>query len=285
MKKIMNRRLLQQIAISAFACMFAISAAPVLAQDSAVQDVPAAQDLPSATDIIEMNIDSMGGREALESVTSMASRSTMVIPGPGGDMEARIEIKQSGNKFLMVMELPGMGQMKQGSNGEVYWADNPMMGAKIIIAGPELEAMKQRFSQSFPQLTWGEFDGTIEVTGREAVDDIECYTVDFTPTDGMATTRYFNAANGQVVKEAVTQNTPLGKMTMETYPSDYREVNGIILPFKNVTSTPQGEMQMSFDEYQINQEIEAAVFALPDNIRKLVDDAAGEVEKTGGDGE
>ncbi|MEM7453135.1 MAG: hypothetical protein AAF456_02160 [Planctomycetota bacterium] len=273
MNRFFSRRQFTQIAATGLATLFAVTTVPVFAQDGAVQDAPAAaQDLPSANDIIEMNIESMGGRAALEAVSSMASTASMTIPGPGGDMQVTVEVKQSGEKFLMQMELPGMGSMRQGSNGEVYWMENPMMGAQIL-EGNEMEAAKQRFSTMFPQLGWSEYDGEISVTGKESVDGTDCYVVVFTPAEGPATTRYFNAENGQTVKEAVTQESPMGPVTMETFPSDYRDVNGLMLPFMNTTVAPQGEMEVTFDEYQINLEIDDSVFVLPENIQKMVDEA------------
>ena len=156
-----------------------------------------------------------------------------------------------------------------------------MMGSRILD-GEELEALQKRFAQLFPQLTWAEYDGSIEVKGKDTVDGVECYEVEFTPTVGSGTTRFFDAASGHTVKEVVTQDTPMGAVSVETYPSDYRDVNGIMLPFKNITSAPQGEMEMSFEEYKINEEIDAAVFELPESIKKLVEEAAGDDAEDGG---
>jgi len=52
---------------------------------------------------------------------------------------------------------------------------------------------------------------------------------------------------------------------------DYREIDGVMIPHRiEIEQGPQ-KMVMSIDRVEHNGEIQAAQFALPDTIRKLVD--------------
>ena len=54
--------------------------------------------------------------------------------------------------------------------------------------------------------------------------------------------------------------------------TDFKEVDGISVPFKQVTSMEQGELTMEVDSIKFNEEISASKFKLPTSIQKLVDD-------------
>ena len=91
-----------------------------------------AQDLPSPEQVIQQHIKSLGGKEKLSSIQSMVTQAVINMPSPQGEMEVDFELLQQGNKFLFVMEIPGLGEMRQGSDGEHFWMSNPMMGAQLL---------------------------------------------------------------------------------------------------------------------------------------------------------
>lgn len=234
---------------------------------SSVSSVVAQDDEVKA--IIKKHIESMGGAEKLESVKSLVSKAVMVIPSPQGDMEAEIEQMQSGDKFLIVINIPQFGEMRQGGDGKHYWMTNPMVGA-MLLDGDQAAMAREQYSKPFPAVTWLNYNGKIVNKGMEEVDGRSCHKLEFQPANGPKITRWFDAESGRMVKMAAVQSGPQGDMKIEVYPTDYRNVDGIMVPFKQVTSTPQGEMTIEIDSMEFNKEIDDATFKLPKELRDKV---------------
>jgi hypothetical protein len=51
-------------------------------------------------------------------------------------------------------------------------------------------------------------------------------------------------------------------ITVETYPSDYTETNGVLLPMKTTTSTSGMDIVISFTKVEVDIPIEDSVFKL-----------------------
>jgi hypothetical protein len=85
--------------------------------------------LPTADQVLEKYITAVGGREAMEKVTSRVSTGTVEIPEMGAAGTITISEKAP-NKSLAVFEIAGMGQVRQGSDGTAAWEDSPVSGVR-----------------------------------------------------------------------------------------------------------------------------------------------------------
>ena len=253
---------------------------------AAVLVAPAAAQDMTAKEVIKKHIKALGGRAKLEGVKSASYTGTMVIPSPMGEMEADVEILQKNKKFLMVMNLStpqGDMEIKSGSDGDTVWSIQPGMGPKVLD-GDEKSSSVEMYGQAFPALGWEKFDGEIKNKGVKKIDDKECYELEFKPKKGPTITRFFDKESGHVVKTATVQNNPqFGDIETEFVHSDYKTIEGIQIPFKqiNKTKTPMGpmEMIMEMDEVKLNAKIDDSKFALPEEIKEMVDE-----KKKEGDG-
>jgi len=230
-----------------------------------------AQDNPDVKEIISKHIKALGGADKLKSVKTVSAKGVMTMPGPAGEMEAEMEHYQSGPKFLMVMNIPNMGEFRQGSDGKHYWSNDPFSGARLL-EGDQLAAVSQQHSQPFPALGWSEYDGELTVDGEADVDGKKCWKVIFKPKTGSPMTRYFDKDSGHVVKLDIKQTGPGVEMEVEVFSEDIKQVNGISVPYKQITSAPQGEMTLEFSEIKFNEKLPDEKFALPEDIQKLVDE-------------
>jgi outer membrane lipoprotein-sorting protein len=231
--------------------------------------IASAQDKPDAKEIIANHIKALGGTDALKAVKSVSSKGVMTMPGPAGELEANMEQYQAGGKFLMVMSIPNMGEIRQGSDGEHFWAQDPQMGTRLLD-GEQLAAIKQQYAQPFPALGWADFDGELSVDGEADVDGKKCWKVNFKPKTGAAVMRYFDRDSGDLVKIDMKQSGPAGEMEVEVFSEDVKKVGEIRVPHKQIMSTPFGEMSLEFDEIKLNEKIDDAKFALPEEVKKLV---------------
>ncbi len=73
-----------------------------------------------------------------------------------------------------------------------------------------------------------------------------------------------------MVASTSTQDSQIGKVEIETRVSDYREVEGLKMPFK-ITQKMQGITQeLSIKSVEINTTVDEAKFAIPEEVKALM---------------
>ncbi len=235
----------------------------------AASPVAAFQDLPDAKTLVELHLKSLGDRSALESIKTMETTATMTMPGgPAGDMSASMVILQKDGKSVSTITIEQLGEMKQGSDGEVFWSNNPFTGPTLMKKS-DLGAQAEEMGSPVPALKWMDKLDKIKVVALEDVDGVSCIKAVF-DDNGAKTTRFFNAKDGTITKLIASNKSPMGEMEVEIIPSNYKVVSGVNLPHKQVTVMDQGEVVLEISEIKINQEIPDEKFELPEEIKKLV---------------
>jgi Outer membrane lipoprotein-sorting protein len=116
-------------------------------------------------------------------------------------------------------------------------------------------------------LNWKTNFKTVEVKGTEKVGDEECFVVELTPEKGTKVTNYYSTKSFLLLKKRgtiVSGKNPAEEYTF-TY-SDYREVDGVKIPFKTVNSTESmGDIISTVKSVKHNVKIEDKLFT-PRNI-------------------
>jgi zinc protease len=216
--------------------------------------------LPSVDQILEKYVKASGGKAAFEKLTSEVAKGTFEmdqLPGPAAE---EIDAKAP-NKQYMVTDSPNFGQFRRGFNGAVGWEDNPQTGMQDIT-GPELAAVKRdadfywaiKLKELFPKMT---------VKGKESVNGHDAYVVEATAPEGAAETMSFDADSGLLVRTQREGEGPNGKVTIDTTFSDYREVDGVKLPFVMRVTLGDFAFVIKLSEVKHNVPIDDAKFDKP----------------------
>jgi hypothetical protein len=74
---------------------------------------------------------------------------------------------------------------------------------------------------------------------------------------------YFDMQTGLLYKRAGDTHTPLGDYPYETVYDDYRDVDGVKIPFRTITRNPNDRTGYSFSEIGFNQPIDPSRFERP----------------------
>jgi zinc protease len=91
------------------------------------------------------------------------------------------------------------------------------------------------------------------------VDGEKAYTIDV-DKDGEVSTEYYSVETGLKLREEATSDSPQGVMTISQNYSDYREVEGVMMPFKiNISQGPQ-KIEMITTEVKINSGLKKSDF-------------------------
>jgi zinc protease len=216
--------------------------------------------LPTANQIIEKYVQALGGKAAIEKISSRVIKGTFELPAMGVSGTAAIYAKAP-NKIVAVFEVPGFGTVQEGYNGAVAWEQNPDMGlreksgAELAFAKLESEFHKEiKLPELYPKMT---------VKGKEKVGDRDVYVIEATPSEGKPEKWYFDVQTGLILRRDFVADTAQGSIPIEQYFEDYRGVDGIKLPFILRQSNPVINITIKVTEVRHNTEIDDAKFNKP----------------------
>jgi outer membrane lipoprotein-sorting protein len=232
---------------------------PVIAAVALAQGgKPAA--MPTAEQIIDKYVQAIGGKAAIEKQTSRVSKGSFELPafGASGTFEAT---EKAPNKGLTVINVEGFGVVQEGFDGKVAWGQDPQSGLREK-SGPELAAAKLdaefhkpiKVKQLYPKIV---------VKGKDKVADHEVYVVEATPVESAVETWYFDTQSGLMLRQDAVREGPQGRQEIQTYLDDYKEVDGVKLPFSIRQVTPAFTINITIKEVKHNVPVDDAKFAKP----------------------
>jgi len=223
----------------------------------------------TADDIIEKHSAAMGGRAALAKIKSRVTTGTITVTTPVGDLTGSVEIyNQAPNKSRTLVQIDlsalGAGKMVQDQrfDGKVGYVADTLQGNRDITGNP-LDNLKNAM---FPSalLNYKE-TSTIELRGKEKVGDRDAYLLIGTPKTGSVVQLYLDAESYLPIKTAMKVNVPqLGAdVEQTTEPSDYRDVDGIKVPFRIRTTSNIQTVNIDVTKVEHNTALDQAMFSKP----------------------
>jgi len=244
---------------------------------------PAAKaDLPSVDALMDKYIEATGGKEAWAKMKTMSTTGELDIPASGIKGKMQSFLGEDGKSYSEI-DLGGMGKAIEGSDGETVWSSEPGQGPRILTG--EERDLRLTMAKLGNPLDWKKIFGKINVVGVEKVNDKDAYKVEgVTEVGAVPLTQFFDVESGLVTRMDITVDSPAGKIPMEMYPSDYREVGGLKFPYKSRRLMMQSiEMVETTSKIEVNPEIAKDRFELPDDVKALKEAAQRRKEKKDAD--
>ncbi|MEP7272986.1 MAG: hypothetical protein ABI882_15915 [Acidobacteriota bacterium] len=210
--------------------------------------------------ILDKYVQSLGGRAAIEKVTTRSAKGSFELPTMGvkGEFEYH---RKAPNRAVTIITLAGYGASIEGYDGKVAWASDPAAGVReksgVELSTSRLDAefnKELRLRQLFPKL---DLKGAEKVGGRDA------WVILATPIEGPPEKWYFDVQTGLLVRSDIEREGPQGKMPFELYLEDYREVDGMKVPFSTRLSNPSLSVVFKADEIKQNNPLDEAKFRKP----------------------
>jgi outer membrane lipoprotein-sorting protein len=129
------------------------------------------------------------------------------------------------------------------------------------LTGGNLEGARIDALVSFPAGIKGAFaNWRVGVTG---IDDKEVRVLQGTNPGQPPVNFYFDASSGLLVRVLRLVNTAVGRVPTQVDYMDYRDVAGVKMPFKWITTWTNGQSTIQLSEVQPNATIDASKFARP----------------------
>lgn len=222
--------------------------------------VGVAQDAPSVDDILNHYIRALGGKAAIQKLTSRVGKGTIAIVGAGIEGTVQSWLMYP-DKLLISTEFPGLGTIRQGFDGSLGWRDDPRDGLHVIT-GAELADLRRtavfdralRMKDVYPGLT---------LKDRETIDGKDVWVLE-TTLDPWVYRMYFDVKGGLMTRLEMEEPLDGGaRSVVVLVPDDYRPVGGVMVPFTISESSPSVSWVEKFTEIAPNPPLEQSTFARP----------------------
>jgi len=125
------------------------------------------------------------------------------------------------------------------------------------LTGSQLDEMLTHSTLNI-ELYFDQMKVTTELKGVEDVDGLPAWKVLMTLPAGINTVDFYDQKSGLKVKSVAQQ----GQMSVTTSYSDYRDVEGVLYPFKLKQSAGPQSFDITVSSVEVNKGIDDSVFEL-----------------------
>lgn len=242
-------------------------AALLLAATTAV----AAQEaqLPSAREVIDRHIEAIGGREAIESHTSLHAEGILEVVGQGlvGEMEL---YAAAPDKMLLTVSFPAVGiENRTGYDGEVGWSIDPMTGERLL-QGAELQQLVDD-ADYYADLHEPSKFRSMETIEQVEFDGRQAYKVALVYEEsGREVFEYFEVESGRLIGGEGVQVSIMGSMNVIMVLREYQQFDDLMAP--TLMEQDVGGLQtirITIQTIELDN-VDPAVFDLPPAIQALI---------------
>lgn len=174
---------------------------------------------PEVEPILEKYAEAVGVRAAGARLSTRVSKGRIEGAYAGMKVSGTVEVlEKAPNKYVTLVDVNGLGVIRHGFTGEYGYMQIPMFGFRRI-EGAELAELKldarAGWADDLRQLYT-----SMKLKGKEDVAGAPAFVVEATTEAGAHTTLYFDAGTGLLVRRD------------KTFYEDFREVDGLKLPFR-----------------------------------------------------
>ena len=194
----------------------------------------------TAQKVIANYLDKVGGTEAIQSVNSYAIKATATIQG------MTLELATSAKGANYTQEMKMMGNVMQRSVLTESEAYQEMQGQRIPMSEEDRQKM-QLETGIVAEIGWVE-NPEIKLTAIESVNGSDAYVVQLTKDRAL----YFDVNTGLKIQEIVTVEAGGQTITQKASFSNYKEVNGILIPHSVSRNLGPQTLDFQITEITIN---------------------------------
>jgi photosynthetic reaction center cytochrome c subunit len=255
---------------------------PAIEPDDVVTQFPGAD---SAQSILDRYIQASGGAQRLAGLTSISARGIAVgFGGFGGNGTVEIVAKAPDKRATIILfkAETNRGDQIRTYDGNAGWVRTPLnVVGEFQLIGSDLDGARVDAQLSFPGqiktiLTNLKSGPPTTITdlpaptsqssvlqGAVANQNHVVDVVQGTGPRGLLVTLYFDQQTGLLLRELRYGLSPIGRVPTQIDFADYRDVNGIKLPFRMTFAWLDGRDAIVLDEIRTNGPVDEAKFGRP----------------------
>ncbi len=267
--------------------METIYSSPALEPDDVITQIDG---LPSAESILDKFIQASGGAQRLAGLTSIDAKGTSVgFGGFGGGGAVEIVAKAPDKRATIILfkAETGRGDQIRTFDGTTGWVRTPLnVLGEFQLRGGDLDGARFDAQLSFPgqiktTLTNWRSGPPTTINDLPAPDsqaslqkDVQLggsHIVDVVQGNGprnLIVTLYFDRQSGLLLRELRYGNSPIGRVPTQIDYADYRDVNGIKLPFRITYAWLDGRDSIVLNEIKTNVPVDEKKFGRPAPLKR-----------------
>lgn len=212
---------------------------------------------PTPDQIIEKYVTALGGADAIKKVTSRSMTGKIQTRGQESPIEL---LTKAPNKRISINKSQN-GESVTAFDGKVGWLGNTGRPARVMgtvetdAAGLDAEMhLALRLKEIFRQFRAGR---------PEKIGDTEVVVLNAQRPNLPPVRLYFDVKTGLLVRMIRFANTAVGRNPTQIDYADYREVDGVKMPFRWTLSRPNGRFTIQLSEVKQNVPIDDSRFEKP----------------------
>jgi hypothetical protein len=237
-----------------------VSVPPVLETDAvraATSAGPTAGAAPTADDVIQKYLTAMGGADAIRKITSRDAKGMILV----GGSQTPIEVLTKAPNKRVTISHSGQGDSYTAFDGTAGWMGNTGRPAREMTptesGASSLDAefaIALRLKEIFPQVRRGR---------PEQINGVMCDQLIGTGPGRSPVRLYFDQNSGLLMRLVRYAETPVGRNPTQIDYADYRDADGVKIPFRWTLARVNGRFTIQIAELKSNVPIEDAKFAKP----------------------
>jgi hypothetical protein len=227
---------------------------PAAAAEGATKEV-----LPSVDQVLTRYLDAVGGSAAVDKLKTRTMKGTWLASN-GSSMEYEL-YQSSPNKVLTVFTTP-QGVIERAFNGSAGWEKSPR-GVRDMV-DEEMIYLK-RYPDLFKDIKLKDQFTRLTVSGKEKLDGRDVYVLRGTTLNNNRERLYFDTQTGLLVRRFTIMPTSIGNIPEQVDFEDYRDVDGMKMPFTIRVSAidPFYTSTRKLTEIKLNVPVDDARFNKP----------------------
>jgi photosynthetic reaction center cytochrome c subunit len=214
--------------------------------------------LPSPDSVIERYVQAVGGRAAVQNVSSRVESGTISFgTGPGFPVEI---LSQSPSRQAMIVHLPA-GDSSTVFDGQKGWLRSPA-GQVRDMPGSDIEGAKLDADLQFPIDVKKAFE-ELKVIRTEKLGEHDAILLFATNPSLPPLELYFDRQTGLLLRQLRFGLSPLGLNPTQIDYGDYKAFDGIQVPLHLVITRPNRTLDIHLLQVTQNVPVDNAKFARP----------------------
>ena len=206
----------------------------------------------SLKDLLNKNIEAIGGQKNIDNVKTMES--TYIAEMQGMKLEIW-ELKTEGMKSAMKVQMMGQVMQEQVCNGEKGY--QAVQGQKKDLSEQEL---KDAIDEAYIFPVQGFQSDKYTLGNTENIEGTEYYTL-VSKSDNKSSVYYFNTRTFLLEMEEMTLSEGENSQTITREFKDYKNYDGVLLPGKIIMKGAMPfPLELMISEVKINKEFDASIF-------------------------
>jgi outer membrane lipoprotein-sorting protein len=215
----------------------------------------------TADEVVARNIEAKGGADKWRALTSVQLTGRMSLKG----MEVPLTIYSKRPNLMRRETTIKDMRLVQAFDGTTAWGINPATNAPQALPSAAADMMKLAAEFEGPLIDYKAKGHAAELVGAEKVNGADVHHLKLTLKNGQVQHYYLDAKTG--LEARMTQEVDTGdgkKQMLSTDVSDYRDVNGIVMPH-SISQSVEGNVlgRMTIDKVEFNTVTDDSIFSMP----------------------